>query len=249
MNSYENEFKKLFKYERNIQLNKYKFRSINLFIVFLEILNNKIYSDSKFFEIELVNDFGILRFNNFDELLEELRNSGLVSCMNIKIFDKKNMHSIIINYEQFDGIKHYSFIKMFSNNENWIKKSEKEILEYLSTYKNRLSIFLNPIINISLVAVLSTIILFIFYKLFFNIDILKIRPNSKDSIIAVFLELFTLIILKILQFILLPRFKIKMENIFYKRIKIFIKTNPEEVVMSLFFTIIGTLLGFLLSKR
>ncbi|RCX15549.1 hypothetical protein DFR58_113132 [Anaerobacterium chartisolvens] len=234
-------------YEKNVLLkSKYKFKSKNIFLDFIDkLVSTSISEFLHTFQSEILNEFGEIKTNTYQDFKNIINNSQNIYRINAEITgeDSEVTHCIVAKFSELESYRSKSFIKIISTDKEWITTAENMILENLSLYKNSLSFLSNNFIKITLATILFTIV---FVKMF-GLDFLEKLNPTNFIILMIYCTIFIFIV-DILEYLLIPTFKISAKAGFVKRLLLRIKQDSFSntiAIISLIVGIVGVLIGIL----
>ncbi|QNU66021.1 hypothetical protein EHE19_014175 [Ruminiclostridium herbifermentans] len=228
----DNEYKTL--YERKIAIKgKYRFKSKNIFLDFIEKIINTI--NTEFLDsvrITVMTEFGIIRANCFPDFREIINGSDSIYNVNLEIFgkDANEIRVIVVDLLEFESIRNKSNIKLYGTNKVWISKAEEMIKENLALHKNSLSLISNKIIKTFLASFIVASIFGYYY------------PKNIDPIIFLVMLIYGLLLVFIIvtiEDVFFPTFKVNLKVSYIKRFIQKIKEDSFINIISILSLLIG----------
>ncbi len=190
-----------------------------------------------------MNEFGIIRVKSLEILQEELDKSQLVFSLELflKGNESNNLKSaILVDFKEFENIKYYSAIKLYSDDKDWIIKTEEKINKYLEPFKTWKKIFRSTLFTGIITTLLAT---FFIAQIYGGLNVFLIAYKPNDFITFFGVAFFTIFMVYIFQMIFFPRFKLKDGNNFINKFKATIGRQKENIYISLFIAITFFILG------
>lgn len=233
---------KKFNYETYLKKRTYYFKNKDKLIEFINELliciGAKNKEDMIISEFSLGNEIGKTQFSTVYEYEKEIEASKNIYEIQMRI-ELENI-KIIVKLTELEKFKPTSFIKIFSNDRERIIKIEQEVLAISKKYRNKLSFFLNDWIYLSIYIVSSIL-------MYYNIRKQINNQGFGDlTILDIFIVLpivfLILVLMRMLEMIFVPSFRIKTKMTFLEKITYFDEENKNKLGYRLIKYAISTVL-------
>ncbi|QDX91837.1 hypothetical protein EEL30_05315 [Brevibacillus laterosporus] len=216
-----------YKYDRSVSLDFYRFPNTNTLLLSLKNIQDLLIHPL-LSSIKIESDFGTIRLNNFDTLEQIIDESNAIFSIEVHFDSLSENQAILIDFKEFESIKHPSKIKIYSNEKDWIINTETKLKNILEPYKTWKKALRSPLIS-----TVSTILISLFIIKEF---ILLKEPSSYqtiDKFMFFVIGFITLIFVYFIQTLFIPRIKLKSSSNLREKASSVLKKQKENILISL----------------